>query len=56
MAVLRAFLAPATLIEAFADLEGVLDPERQGELAEGISGWFRDWVARGWLCLDGDAE
>ncbi|MDB5051825.1 MAG: hypothetical protein JWO30_4896 [Fibrobacteres bacterium] len=50
-AVLGVFLEPATLTEAFEKLEGRLSPEEQAELMRGISGWFQDWVARGWLCL-----
>jgi len=50
LAVLEAFARPATLAEAFGKLEGKLDLEDQAELTAGIGGWFRDWVARGWLC------
>ncbi len=56
LAVLEAFLAPATLAEAFEKLEEKLGPEDQTELMGGISGWFREWVARGWLCRDEKAD
>jgi hypothetical protein len=52
MAVLREFRAPATLGEVFARLEGKLGPAGQAGLEAGLSGWFRDWVAGGWLCLE----
>ncbi|HKP96475.1 MAG TPA: putative DNA-binding domain-containing protein [Fibrobacteria bacterium] len=50
LAVLGAFAEPATLAGAFEKLEGKVAEEDQAELMAGISGWFRDWVARGWLC------
>jgi hypothetical protein len=56
LAVLGAFSEPATVSEAFERLEGALSPEEQEEMAANLSGWFRDWVARGWLCLDPDPE
>jgi hypothetical protein len=55
VAVLEAFREPVTLAEAFEKLEGRLSPEEQAELAAGLSGWFREWVERGWLCV-ADAE
>lgn len=51
-AVLGAFSAPATLAEAFAKLDAILGPDELTELMGSVSGWFQDWVARGWLCLD----
>lgn len=51
LAVLEVFVEPTTLTGAFERLEGKLSPEDQAELMGGISGWFRDWAARGWLCL-----
>jgi hypothetical protein len=53
LAVLEAFREPATLAEAFEKLEGRLSPEAQTELAAGLSGWFQEWVERGWLCVAG---
>lgn len=51
LAVLREFREPASLPDAFGKLEGRLAPAEQAELEAGISGWFKDWSARGWLCL-----
>ncbi len=51
LAVLLEFRRSATLGEAFGNLEGRLSESEQAELMRGISGWFQDWVARGWLCL-----
>ncbi|MBW8888316.1 MAG: putative DNA-binding domain-containing protein [Fibrobacteres bacterium] len=50
LALLRAF--PGTLPEVFARLDGVLAPSDQALLEREVSGWFRDWAAEGWLCLD----
>jgi hypothetical protein len=50
LALLRAF--PGTLSEVFARLEGTLGPADQAVLEREVSGWFRDWAADGWLCLD----
>ncbi len=50
LALLRAF--PGTLPEVFARLEGTLAPADQAVLEREVSGWFRDWAAEGWLCLD----
>lgn len=50
LALLRAF--PGTLPEVFARLEGALAPADQAVLERELSGWFRDWAAAGWLCLD----
>lgn len=52
LAVLREFREPASLLEAFGNLEGRLTGAEQAELETGISAWFKDWAARGWLCLD----
>jgi hypothetical protein len=51
LAVLREFREPASLMDAFGNLDGHLTEADQAELAAGISAWFKDWVARGWLCL-----
>jgi hypothetical protein len=53
LALLRAF--PGTLPEVFARLDGVLAPSDQAMLEREVSGWFRDWAAEGWLCLDRDS-
>lgn len=50
LALLRAF--PGTLPEVFARLDGLLAPADQALLERELSGWFRDWSAEGWLCLD----
>ncbi|MEO6095830.1 MAG: putative DNA-binding domain-containing protein [Fibrobacteria bacterium] len=50
LAVLREFREPAALLDAFGNLEGRLTAAEQAELETGISAWFKDWVARGWLC------
>jgi hypothetical protein len=54
LAVLREFRGPVSLPEAFANLEGKLSDAEQTELAGGISDWFKEWVADGWLCLAAD--
>ena len=54
LAVLRAF--PGTLPEVFARLDGALSAADQAVLERELSGWFRAWVADGWLCLDREAE
>jgi putative DNA-binding protein len=51
LAVLLEFREPASLTEAFGGLEGRLDPGVQAEMEAGLSGWFQEWVAKGWLCL-----
>ncbi len=51
LAVLGEFREPTTLTHAFGRLEGKLSDQDQAALEAGLSGWFRDWVARGWLCL-----
>jgi hypothetical protein len=55
LAVLLEFGSPSTLVDAFGRLEGKLSGDDQAALEGGISGWFRDWVARGWLCLAEEA-
>jgi hypothetical protein len=51
LAVLLEFRKPASLTEAFANLEGRLGAADQAEMEAGLSGWFQEWVAKGWLCL-----
>ncbi len=57
LAVLLEFRKPASLTEAFGNLEGRLGAADQAEMEAGLSGWFQEWVAKGWLCLaDSDAR
>jgi hypothetical protein len=51
LAVLREFREPASLLDAFGNLEGRLTAVDQAELEACIPAWFKDWAARGWLCL-----
>jgi hypothetical protein len=51
LAVLLEFRKPASLTEAFGNLEGRLGAADQAEMEAGLSGWFQEWVAKGWLCL-----
>jgi hypothetical protein len=51
LAVLREFREPAALPDAFGNLDGRLTAAEQAELETGISAWFKDWTARGWLGL-----
>lgn len=51
LAVLLEFRNPASLTEAFANLEGRLGAAGQAEMEAGLSGWFQEWVAKGWLCI-----
>jgi hypothetical protein len=54
LAVLLEFRKPASLTEAFGNLEGRLAAADQAEMEAGLSGWFQEWVAKGWLCLAPD--